>query len=79
MSEATKPSHESLNLAKAGETFGGTQSSGNGKTVPVVRYCEVSVPTASHASMIRWSSGRDTAASWNIRETREKYSEGSRS
>ena len=62
-SEATKLSHESLNLAKASEKFGGTQSSGNGKRAPVVRYGAVSVPAASHASMIRCSSGRDTAAS----------------
>lgn len=52
-SEATKLSHESLNLAKEGETFGGTQSSGNGKTVPVVRYCAFSDPAVSHASIIR--------------------------
>ena len=51
-SEATKLSHESLNLAREGETFGGTQSSGNGKIAPVVRYRPLSVPTASHASMI---------------------------
>jgi hypothetical protein len=31
----------SLSLAKAGETFGGTQSSGNGKTVPVTQYCAI--------------------------------------
>ena len=77
-SEATKVSHECLNLAKAGETLGGTQSSGNGKTAPVVRNGAVSVPATSHASMIRWSSGRETAASWNMRATREKYNEGSR-
>ena len=52
-SEATKLSHESLYLAKEGETFGGTQSYGNGKTAPVMRYRPLSVPTVSHASIIR--------------------------
>ena len=55
--EAMKPSHESLNIVREGETLGGTLSSWNGKTVPVMRYCALSVPIASHASMIRWSSG----------------------
>ena len=35
----------------------------------------LSVPTASHALMIRFSSGRVTAASWNIFDTREKFNE----
>ena len=50
-------------LAKAGERFGGTQSSGNGKRAPVVRYGAVSVLAALHTSKIRWISGRDTDAS----------------
>ena len=52
-SQATKLSHESLNLAKEGETSSGTQSYGNGKTAPVMRYRPLSVLTVSHASMIR--------------------------
>ena len=32
----------------------------------------LSVPTASHALMIRCSSGRVTAESWNIFDTRER-------
>ena len=35
-SEARKPSHESLKLAREGETFNGTLSAGIGNTVPVV-------------------------------------------
>ena len=38
-------------------------------------HCTLSVPTASYASMICCSSGRETTASWNIRDTREKYNE----
>ena len=35
----------------------------------------LSVPTTSHALMIRCSSGRVTTASWNILDTREKCNE----
>ena len=70
--------HESWNLAKAGETFGGTQSYGNGNMAPVVRYGAVSVPAASHASIIRYSSAHDTAAFNDIHAKWEKCSEGSR-
>ena len=50
--KATKLSYEILNLAKEGETFGGTQSSGNGNTMPVVLYCALFVMAASQESMI---------------------------
>ena len=52
-SQATKLSHETLNLAKEGGTSSGTQSYGNGKTAPIMQYRPLSVPTVSHASMIR--------------------------
>ena len=52
-SESTKSSHECLNLARAGETLGGTHSSENGSTILPLRLRPFSVSTASHASIIR--------------------------
>ena len=45
------------------------------KEQTLTSHCALSVPTASHASTIRCSSGREAAASLNICNTHEKYNE----
>lgn len=76
------PSQEFLNLARAGDTAGGVQSSGNGSTggatLFVMRRFVVGSLLDRLDSMIRCMSFRLTSASSKIRDTREKYTAGRR-
>ena len=75
-------SQEFLNLARAGDTAGGVQSSGNGSTCGatlfVVRRLAVDILLGRLDSMIRCISFLLTSASSKIRATREKYTAGRR-
>lgn len=75
-------SQEFLNLAKAGETAGGAQSSGNGSTgggaLFVTRLLAVDNLLGRLDSMIRCISFLLTSASSKMRATREKYTAGRR-
>ena len=75
-------SQEFLNLARAGDTAGGVQSSGNGSTggaaLFAVRRLSAGSLLGRLDSMIRCTSFRLTSASSKIRATREKYTPGRR-
>ena len=75
-------SHEFLNLARAGDTAGGVQSSGNGSTCGaalfMTRRLAVDSLLGRLDSMIRCISFLLTSASSKIRATREKYTAGRR-
>jgi hypothetical protein len=81
-SESMNSSQEFLNLARAGDTAGGVQSSGNGSTggaaLFAVRRLSVGSLLGRLDSMIRCTSFRLTSASSKIRATREKYTPGRR-
>jgi len=75
-------SQELLNLARAGDTAGGVQSSGNGSTdgTPLFAARRLAVDSLLGRldSMIRCMSFLLTSASSKIRATREKYTAGRR-
>lgn len=81
-SESMNSSQEFLNLARAGDTAGGVQSSGNGSTggatLFTTRRPEVDSLLGRLDSMIRCMSFLLTSASSKIRATREKYTAGRR-
>jgi len=81
-SESMNSSQEFLNLARAGDTAGGVQSSGNGSTggaaLFTARRLEVDSLLGRLDSMIRCISFLLTSASSKIRATREKYTAGRR-
>ena len=80
-SESMNSSHEFLNLAKAGDTAGGVQSSGNGSTgltLFMARLLAVDSLLGRLDSMIRCISFLLTSASSKMRATREKYTAGRR-
>ena len=84
MSVSTKPSHEILNRASAGDTVGGVHSSGYGRPfgsgfalcVGVAKPAAMNASTdgscakSPHASMSRSISGLLSSASSNTRATR---------
>lgn len=80
-SESMNSSQEFLNLASAGDTAGGVQSSGNGRiggaTLFAARRLEVGSLLGRLDSMIRCMSFLLTSASSKMRATREKYTAGS--
>jgi len=79
-SESMKSSQEFLNLARAGDTAGGVQSSGNGSTggaiLLMARRLAADNLLGRLDSMIRCISFLLTSASSKIRATREKYTAG---
>ena len=81
-SESMNSSQEFLNLARAGDTAGGVQSSGNGSTggaaLFTARRLEVDNLLGRLDSIIRCISFLLTSASSKIRATREKYTAGRR-
>lgn len=81
-SESMNSSQEFLNLAKAGDTAGGAQSSGKGRiggaALLSTRWLAVESLLGRLDSMIRCMSFLLTSASSKIRATREKYTAGRR-
>ena len=81
-SESINSSQELLNLAKAGDTAGGAQSSGKGRiggaALLATRWLAVESLLGRLDSMIRCMSFLLTSASSKIRATREKYTAGRR-
>lgn len=79
-SESMNSSQEFLNLARAGDTAGGVQSSGNGSTCGaalfILRRLAVDSLLGRLDSIIRCMSFLLTSASSKIRATREKYTAG---
>ena len=80
--ESMNSSQEFLNLARAGDTAGGVQSSGKGRTggaeLFIARRVAVDSLLGRLDPMIRCMSFLLTSASSKIRATREKYTEGRR-